>query len=189
MLVTLEVVGPAVVLAVLVGTNVVDVVLVVVVLGLKDVVVLDDGVVLAVVLAVVDLAVVLTVLLPEGLTVVFEVTGLVVVVLDVLVVVGLTVVFDVVGLTDVVVVLTVVVVVVVEAVGFLVFWASCFVHHKITVRHIILNYRLKLGATKRISTKTRNSQTTYRGGSQEDDNKKKGDRERFHFLSRRCEGL
>jgi hypothetical protein len=112
------------------GTNVVDVVLVVVVfvvvLGLKDVVVLDDGVVLAVVLAVV-----LTVLLPEGLTVVFEVKGLAVVVLDVLVVVGLTVVFIVAGLPNDVVVLAGFLVVVVQTVGFFVVWASCFVPHQI----------------------------------------------------------
>jgi hypothetical protein len=90
--------------------------------------------------------VVLTVVLLEGLTVVFEVTGLlVVVVLDVLVVVGLTVVFIVAGLPIDVVVLAGFLVVVVEAVGFLVVWASCFVPHKITVRQIILNYRAGLG--------------------------------------------
>jgi hypothetical protein len=100
---------------------------------------------LAVVLAgLVD--VVLTVVLLEGLTVVFEVTGLlVVVVLDVLVVVGLTVVFIVAGLPIDVVVLAGFLVVVVAAVGFLVVWASCFVHDKIIGRHIMFSYRVGLG--------------------------------------------
>jgi hypothetical protein len=146
---------------------------------------------LAVVLAgLVD--VVLTVVLLEGLTVVFEVTGLlVVVVLDVLVVVGLTVVFIVAGLPIDVVVLAGFLVVVVEAVGFLVVWASCFAPHKITVRKIILNYRVrfKLGATKQFSTKRRNSQTTYRSDSQEDDNRKEENWKELHFLSRRYGGV
>jgi hypothetical protein len=100
---------------------------------------------LAVVLAgLVD--VVLTVVLLEGLTVVFVVKGLMVVVLDVLVVVGLMVFFIVVGLPiDVVVLAGFLVVVVVAAVGFLVVWASCFVPHQKKVRKIILNYRVGLG--------------------------------------------
>jgi hypothetical protein len=132
---------------------------VVVVLGLEvvlTVVVLDVvvGLMVVVVLAVVVVVaglvdVVLTVVLVDGLVVVFEVMGLVVVfldvvVLDVVVVVFLTVVVDgvvivglrvvldvVVGLTDEVVVRAVVLVVAVEAVGFLVVWASCFVPHQI----------------------------------------------------------
>jgi hypothetical protein len=125
-----------------------------VVVGLRDVVVLAVVLTDVIVLAVVRLAVVvvvaglvdvvLTVVLLEGLTVVFEVTGLVVVFFDFVVVVGLTVVFldvvlvigltvvldFVVDLTDEVVILAVVLVVgvvVFAVVGFWEVWAFCFV--------------------------------------------------------------
>jgi hypothetical protein len=75
------------------------------------------------------------------LAVVVVVAGLVDVVLTVVLLEGLAVVvvFDVVDLTVVLAVVVSVLLEVVAAVGFLVVWASCFVHHQIIMRHIMFS--------------------------------------------------